>query len=495
MLSNVLFLTLMLFSGETLAFSGWSAFSRNKQLNGLYQFRSNFEVKQFRNGIHLNALTPPDPDEKYIKLNALRNAINSFVGFLWKGLTFPFPILRGLANESTDTGFTLVECLLAVTSYLGTGVLAYSVVFEKWSIVDALYFSVVSFTTVGYGDICPTTPASKMFSCVYGLAGVVILGAAISSIGTRLINAEVEAIQVAERASRRSLLNVFDALPRLLTNNSTQPIKFKNEPEKMEIEKQVSVPIWRQLLMKATKTVVPAFSVLFMGGLLMGRLEGWQWPDSLYYSLITAGTLGFGDFSPHTKAGRLWAVAYIPLAVQAVKVNANEERMALVQTHVAKEGALRADMDVLLSERLDLEQQLVDLRERYATDCVEWEDRFEAEQDKRVKEERALSQAMETLQRSYKDELKEIMHEKQQIISQIQRDMNNRLIEKESMLNNMAGELKVTKVELVAISEHAQQLEQERSSLRKMIKQSWKVVKSRVTNRWRNFRGDGKDIK
>lgn len=181
--------------------------------------------------------------------------------------------------------------------------------------------------------------------------------------------------------------------------------------------------------------------------------------------------------------------------MQAVKVNANEERMALVQTHVAKEGALRADMDVLLSERLDLEQQLVDLRERYATDCVEWEDRFEAEQDKRVKEERALSQAMETLQRSYKDELKEIMHEKQQIISQIQRDMNNRLIEKESMLNNMAGELKVTKVELVAISEHAQQLEQERSSLRKMIKQSWKVVKSRVTNRWRNFRGDGKDIK
>ena len=315
MLSNVLFLTVMLFSGETLAFSGWSAFSRNKQLNGLYQFRSNFEVKQFRNGIHLNALTPPDPDEKYIKLNALRNAINSFVGFLWKGLTFPFPILRGLANESTDTGFTLVECLLAVTSYLGTGVLAYSVVFEKWSIVDALYFSVVSFTTVGYGDICPTTPASKMFSCVYGLTGVVILGAAISSIGTRLINAEVEAIQVAERASRRSLLNVFDALPRLLTNNSTQPIKFKNEPEKMEIEKQVSIPIWRQLLMKATKTVVPAFSVLFMGGLLMGRLEGWQWPDSLYYSLITAGTLGFGDFSPHTKAGRLWAVAYIPLAV------------------------------------------------------------------------------------------------------------------------------------------------------------------------------------
>ena len=315
MLTRILPLMVMLFPDETLSLSGWRAFSRNKQLHGIHQFRSNSEVKPFRIGIHLNALTPPDPDEKYSQPNSLRNAINTFVGFLWKGLTFPFPILRGLANESTDTGFTLVECLLAVTSYLGTGVLAYSVIFEKWSIVDALYFSVVSFTTVGYGDVCPSTPASKMFSCVYGLAGIVILGAAISSIGTRFINAEIEAIRVAERASRRSLLNVFDALPRLLANNSTLPMKVKKEVERMEVEKQISIPFWRKLLMEAAKTVVPAFLVLFMGGLLMGRLEGWQWSDSLYFSLITAGTLGFGDFSPHTKAGRLWAVAYIPLAV------------------------------------------------------------------------------------------------------------------------------------------------------------------------------------
>jgi len=49
----------------------------------------------------------------------------------------------------------------------------------------------------------------------------------------------------------------------------------------------------------------------------MGRLEGWQWRDSLYYSFITAGTLGFGDFSPKTNAGRIWAIAFIPLAVAA----------------------------------------------------------------------------------------------------------------------------------------------------------------------------------
>lgn len=175
--------------------------------------------------------------------------------------------------------------------------------------------------------------------------------------------------------------------------------------------------------------------------------------------------------------------------MEAVKINASEERMALVQTHVAKEASLRADIDILLSERLALEQQLADLRERYTTDCIEWEDRFEAEQDKRVKEERALSQAMETLQLSHKDELKEIMYEKQQTVAQIQRDMNNRLIEKESTLQNVVGVLKETKVELVAMGEYTQQLEQERSSLRQMAKQGWKVVKSRVTNRWKKLRG------
>ena len=32
---------------------------------------------------------------------------------------------------------------------------------EGWSFVDALYFSVVSLATVGYGDLHPTTDATK----------------------------------------------------------------------------------------------------------------------------------------------------------------------------------------------------------------------------------------------------------------------------------------------------------------------------------------------
>ena len=49
----------------------------------------------------------------------------------------------------------------------------------------------------------------------------------------------------------------------------------------------------------------------------MGRLEGWSLSDSIYYSFITAGTLGYGDFSPISRPGRIWAIIFIPLAVAA----------------------------------------------------------------------------------------------------------------------------------------------------------------------------------
>jgi potassium channel subfamily K len=49
----------------------------------------------------------------------------------------------------------------------------------------------------------------------------------------------------------------------------------------------------------------------------MGLLEGWDLVDSIYYSLCTASTLGFGDKVPRTLNGRRWAIFFIPLAAAA----------------------------------------------------------------------------------------------------------------------------------------------------------------------------------
>ena len=64
---------------------------------------------------------------------------------------------------------------LVVITLLG-GTIFYSTV-EGWTIVDALYFSVTTLTTVGLGDLAPTTTVGKLFTVVYIFARLsIILG-------------------------------------------------------------------------------------------------------------------------------------------------------------------------------------------------------------------------------------------------------------------------------------------------------------------------------
>ena len=46
---------------------------------------------------------------------------------------------------------------------------------EDWSWVDSVYFSVVAVTTVGFGDLSPSTDASKLFTVFYILAGISLI--------------------------------------------------------------------------------------------------------------------------------------------------------------------------------------------------------------------------------------------------------------------------------------------------------------------------------
>ena len=64
--------------------------------------------------------------------------------------------------------------LMWVILLLLIGTWFYTVV-EGWTVTDAFYFSVITLSTVGYGDFSPATTAGKMFTTVYILVGISII--------------------------------------------------------------------------------------------------------------------------------------------------------------------------------------------------------------------------------------------------------------------------------------------------------------------------------
>ncbi|MFT5519535.1 MAG: voltage-gated potassium channel [Enterobacterales bacterium] len=62
--------------------------------------------------------------------------------------------------------------------------------------------------------------------------------------------------------------------------------------------------------------------MIMLFGLMIGNKEGWSKSDALYYSFITATTVGYGDFRPETNFGKFMAVciAFIGLLLTGIFV-------------------------------------------------------------------------------------------------------------------------------------------------------------------------------
>ncbi len=80
-------------------------------------------------------------------------------------LRFVRAIWGGLREPEFRALFSAVAVLVAIGTWFFARM-------EGWAWYDALYFTVITLTTVGYGDLTPTTPLSKLFTVVYILLGL-----------------------------------------------------------------------------------------------------------------------------------------------------------------------------------------------------------------------------------------------------------------------------------------------------------------------------------
>ncbi len=53
---------------------------------------------------------------------------------------------------------------------------------EGWSVIDSLYFSIMTMSTIGYGDFVPTTTFSKVFTIIFAILSIGIFVAVVSKL-------------------------------------------------------------------------------------------------------------------------------------------------------------------------------------------------------------------------------------------------------------------------------------------------------------------------
>ena len=268
----------------------------------------------------------------------------------------PYPFRRKDIRETAKEekrdpiwASTSFKGIALIAAYLSLGVCGYSFVFEYWSIKNSIYFSVVTFTTVGYGDLKPQTDGGKLFCCVFALSGIGIIGIALGYIGQNLVQAQVMALEKTQK--RLSSKDKIASDDNEENSSITETVKddFVNE-------ETVSMP--KQNLLKTIALFVcPIVAMTALGSFVVGYSEGWDWVDSLYWCIITGTTVGFGDLTPRNENMKWFSVIFIPLSVGVISASLGRIANIFVEKEIAKANKRLLNREVTLE---DLEEMNAD---------------------------------------------------------------------------------------------------------------------------------------
>jgi voltage-gated potassium channel len=95
-----------------------------------------------------------------------------------------------METSGTKWYLRLLPIVAAILGILALGTAGYMFL-EGWSLLDALYMTVITITTVGYREVHPLSDAGKIFTIVLLLVGVATLFAAIAVVGEMAVQTEI----------------------------------------------------------------------------------------------------------------------------------------------------------------------------------------------------------------------------------------------------------------------------------------------------------------
>ncbi|XP_076941739.1 two-pore potassium channel 3-like [Bidens hawaiensis] len=189
------------------------------------------------------------------------------------------------------------QSALVLMMYLSLGVVIYwynrdkFMGTETYVVVDALYFCIVTMCTIGYGDILPDTPVSKLFSIMFVLVGFGFIDILLSSMVSYVLDLQ-------ENYLLSSLTNGKKRY------HPEYIIDFKKG--RMRIRTKVGLALGVVVL------------CIGLGVAVLHYVEKLGWLDSCYLSVMSVTTVGYGDIAFSSAVGRVFACVWLLVSTLAV---------------------------------------------------------------------------------------------------------------------------------------------------------------------------------
>jgi voltage-gated potassium channel len=103
----------------------------------------------------------------------------------------------------------LEDAILLVVVIIIAGTVGYALV-EGWSVLDALYATIITITTVGYGDLAPTTPGGRLFAMIFTLLAIGAVGYTLTSLAAVLMEKKQDRQKESMRKRQMKRLTVLE---------------------------------------------------------------------------------------------------------------------------------------------------------------------------------------------------------------------------------------------------------------------------------------------
>ncbi|XP_030514850.1 two-pore potassium channel 1 [Rhodamnia argentea] len=149
-------------------------------------------------------------------------------------------------------------------------------------LLDAVYFCIVTMTTVGYGDLVPGSVLTKLLACVFVFSGMALVGLILSKAADYLV--EKQEILLVKALHLRNKVGPTEMLKKIETNR----VRYK-----------------------CVTALILLLLLIVAGTTFLALVENLDIVDAFYCACSTITTLGYGDKSFSTKAGRVFAVFWI----------------------------------------------------------------------------------------------------------------------------------------------------------------------------------------